>query len=687
MPTTGAPVDNPIGSSNDDSIGRAPVAREFAEYIRILDASQGIVVGILGAWGSGKTSFVNMMREAFESEPALPVIEFNPWLFSGTPQLSDVFFREIAAELRVSSNAKLGAIAENLEKYGDVLSPLAMLPYVGAWYDRSLKAAKTATRLMRDRKRGSGSLKQDVTSELQKLAQPIVVVIDDLDRLTTAEIRDVFKLVRLTASFPNIIYLLAFDRRRVEAALYEDGIPGRDYLEKIVQVSLDLPIVAETQLRSAVSERLEIIVGDIDGLRFSSEEWADVYFDIVEPMISNLRDVSRFALAARGTLRALGADIEAVDLLALEAIRVFRPDVFRLIERSRRTLTTVIWGHAQQDLSKQESEVSGILEAAGADGDAVKQLLFRLFPASQRYMNGTHYSSDFSATWKKNHRVAHSIYADLYFERLVSGELLATRWADRAIGLMGDSSTLANHLNAIPPEQLEDALIALASLAPEFREEMVVPATVALLAVVDIIPERDQRGMFDMMRPDLVVSRVVLQLFRTLPDESEREKVAEAILPLLDSYSAQELLLRDIGHQENAGAKLISEAAADQLEHRFAEMVMARHSGVPRREFSLLRVYWITAKRLGDQYVPPVFENVDEIRSLLRSGRTVARRQTSESRHVHTEARLWWEGLVGVFGEESRLRAAIDRLEDTDGESPLVRLAKRYMAGWRPEGE
>ena len=71
-------------------------------------------------------------------------------------------------------------------------------------------------------------------THLSKLDNPIAVVIDDIDRLPTAEIRDTFKLVRLTGSFPNLVYILAFDRARVERALTEDGIPGRDYLEKIL---------------------------------------------------------------------------------------------------------------------------------------------------------------------------------------------------------------------------------------------------------------------------------------------------------------------------------------------------------------------------------------------------------------------------------------------------------------------
>ncbi|MBM7331833.1 hypothetical protein JS562_54835, partial [Agrobacterium sp. S2] len=59
------------------------VARDLARSLLELDASQGIVVGILGAWGRGKSSFVNLMREEFEVAQAIPVIEFNPWVFFG----------------------------------------------------------------------------------------------------------------------------------------------------------------------------------------------------------------------------------------------------------------------------------------------------------------------------------------------------------------------------------------------------------------------------------------------------------------------------------------------------------------------------------------------------------------------------------------------------------------------------
>jgi predicted KAP-like P-loop ATPase len=67
------PVDNPIVSSKDDALDRAHVARNFAKSIRKLDAAEGLVIGVMGPWGSGKTSFINLMSEEFVNKPPLKV--------------------------------------------------------------------------------------------------------------------------------------------------------------------------------------------------------------------------------------------------------------------------------------------------------------------------------------------------------------------------------------------------------------------------------------------------------------------------------------------------------------------------------------------------------------------------------------------------------------------------------------
>src|ERR1700726_3678707 len=74
--------DDPIASSEEDALGRTRAARSFAEHVLSLDASKGVVVGVLGPWGSGKTSFVNLARHHLEGT-GVPILDFNPWMFSG----------------------------------------------------------------------------------------------------------------------------------------------------------------------------------------------------------------------------------------------------------------------------------------------------------------------------------------------------------------------------------------------------------------------------------------------------------------------------------------------------------------------------------------------------------------------------------------------------------------------------
>jgi len=57
QPTLSAdrPKTNPI----DDRLGYAPFAKHLAESICEMNAAEGLVIAVYGAWGSGKTSLLN----------------------------------------------------------------------------------------------------------------------------------------------------------------------------------------------------------------------------------------------------------------------------------------------------------------------------------------------------------------------------------------------------------------------------------------------------------------------------------------------------------------------------------------------------------------------------------------------------------------------------------------------------
>ena len=58
----------------------------------------GAVVGVFGPWGSGKTSFLNLVKHELEGE-SVHILEFNPWMFSGTEQLVQRFFIELTSSI------------------------------------------------------------------------------------------------------------------------------------------------------------------------------------------------------------------------------------------------------------------------------------------------------------------------------------------------------------------------------------------------------------------------------------------------------------------------------------------------------------------------------------------------------------------------------------------------------------
>lgn len=138
--------DIPIKDASEDRLGRSRVAESFAQHLLNQDASNGLVVGVLGKWGSGKTSFVNLMRPTF-SGAAIPIVDFNPWLFSGVEQLADVFLNELGAQLKLKTG--FSDVVQAIEEYGETLSAVARLPIIGSWYFVGLGAAKAINKIIR----------------------------------------------------------------------------------------------------------------------------------------------------------------------------------------------------------------------------------------------------------------------------------------------------------------------------------------------------------------------------------------------------------------------------------------------------------------------------------------------------------------------------------------------------------
>ncbi|WP_437770361.1 hypothetical protein [Arthrobacter sp. KNU40] len=374
-----------------------------------------------------------------------------------------------------------------------------------------------------------------------------------------------------------------------------------------------------------------------------------------------------------------------VDLIALESVRVFRPELFQLLAKMRPVLTQVSGDYSsREDDPKAQEQVNELIKCVGDESDLVRSLISRVFPAARRYLENYSYGYSSMTEWRRGHRIAHIDFLNLYFDRTAPSELAAFRQAEKALSLLPDADGFGAFLDAVKPDELEETIRALEAYENAYPLDGIVPGSINLLNRIAEIPERESQGMFDFIRPDITVGRVVLRMFRMLEDESEREKAALAVLPVLRSYSTRLEFIQSIGYRDGVGHKLVSEKLAAEFEQALVDAVTSADSPEPDREWDLLRVYYFVADCKGEDYIPPSLSNPGLVRSLFTSAKSVNRSQSFDSRSVKTEVVLAWDPLLRILGSDEAVRQSLEVLRSKDGETPLVQLVDRYLGGWRP---
>lgn len=322
--------DRSLRDPDGDRLGYATFARNLAAAITQIDDPEGLVIGLYGPWGAGKSTVVNFVRFYLERDFGDPVvfISFNPWWFSGQEDLTRAFF----GELRSTLETRRVRVEDLVDRLGDLAERVseAPVPYVG-WGKSGAKLA----RKMSGRGGDVRATKERIAQLLKQGDRRLLIAIDDIDRLTAEELRQLFRLIKAVADFPNVIYLLALDKRVAVRALTDlQSIPGDEYLEKIVQVPFELPLPGRPELRAMLFERLNIILEGTPESLFDPVDWGNVYLDGIDPFIRTPRDVIRLTNTLAVTYPPLRGEVNAVDFVGIETLRVFAPEVYDVIRRN-----------------------------------------------------------------------------------------------------------------------------------------------------------------------------------------------------------------------------------------------------------------------------------------------------------------------------------------------------------------
>lgn len=406
--------DKPISKISEDLLGRAPFSFQLAKAINNYNENSGLVIGIYGGWGTGKTSIINMIENEilnFEDDKTI-FIRFTPWNYSDKDNLIRLFFESLKIKLNIQRNKKINNAIDN---YLEALDILTIFPFfntnlVGI-FKKIIKSIRNNNEIS-DLETNKRSLEKHLVETKKK----IIVVIDDLDRLTNIQIREIFQLVKQVADFPNLIYILSMDRDVVARALTEvQNIDGNDYLEKIVQIPFEIPKIGKDKLQNILNNKIENIINSSnEKIDININYWSKVYFKCIEPYINTIRDVNRVINTFQFRFPVLIQETCFEDLFAITVLEVLEPKLYKWIRENKTFLLSQ--SYSTDDFEFVNKQINDEFIKLNIDVDRAKGILSVLFPLFEKKINKYFYDLESNKNIRSRMGIAHQNRFELYFK-------------------------------------------------------------------------------------------------------------------------------------------------------------------------------------------------------------------------------------------------------------------------------
>ena len=274
-------------------------------------AKHSFVIHIGEHYGQGKTSFLMMLEEEIKEEIPVVYIKFEPWLCDTELGIIQEFF----STFREYVGKYLPKIENTVKEYIFLL--LSSIGYSNSGFSFNLENVV---------KKNNRTLKEThdkIRDELQKIDRPVIITIDDVDRLQSKELMMVLKLIRDTADFPNVFYIIAADNIHLKKMLNIQHIDDAEtYLEKFFNLEFQLPAnenIAFNELVKILREKFMVL--QIQDIENCLQKIINVPH--IKDVFPNMRDVYRFTNAYFLSIDSM-RDVKEIDIFDLFLLTVIQ---------------------------------------------------------------------------------------------------------------------------------------------------------------------------------------------------------------------------------------------------------------------------------------------------------------------------------------------------------------------------
>ena len=541
-------TDKPIENIGADLLNRASFSEQLANAILSYTNTDNFTISVCGKWGSGKTSILNMIEKHIDKttseydENRKPIIiHFNPWNYSDQNQLIIQFFATIREELDIHSKSEsLAKIGNALQAYSEFFDYAELIPVAGKFIKiAKLVMKRTGEEISKGQSDNLSIKKKEVTEALLEQQQKLIVIIDDIDRLNNNQIRSIFQLVNSLAGFPNMIYLLSFDREVVARALSEEqNCDGEEYLEKIIQVPFDIPEANQNLVHKVLFDKLDKLwFADTPDIEFEEDYWYSIFNHCISPFIKSIRDVNRIINVYQFKYSLVRDETNGIDLLAITTLQICAPEIYDWIYTNIDSICGSVYtlGMSADEQKKTYKNYLESFEEIYYNPQLMMQVIQTIFPKFSFRTGGYYHSNDSEEELRRKQKIACNTRSSLYFTLSLEDVAISKQELLESINCYNEDE-LKIYLNDLVKhnKMLEYAreLCSYTDDIPEERKELILKELINQLTIAD---NNESRGLFQ-ASPSYYILECIWKILISLPKDINEQ----LFLKLLDSAQLNE---------------------------------------------------------------------------------------------------------------------------------------------------
>lgn len=398
-----------------DLVGRDRITNQLYHSIMQCQDKQSYVISLEGAWGTGKTTILNntkrlLLENKSDDRDIIVVDDFDPWLYGSQEALLvamlDTLFHHAGLKYSPARSNKmakaLSKIIADSHVVGGLISTLV--------YDRQ--------------EADISKMKNRISSFLNSSNKTIVFFIDNLDRANDDNIIFLFKLISIVFDLPRVVYVLAFERDRIDCILNNTHEIDSRFTEKIIQQEINIPAISKEKEHLLYSVCMSNLLAAYGVPKSEIRDSVKV----MEYIISRTKNIRAFKRMLNSVFSAFAENTELNkrDLLAIEAIRFFDMDLYISIYEHPPFFISHEKSYSEQfHLGLSQDEFNKVGAAFFNDllpkFEDAKEMLAEIFPYVRRHIGRQSLASDYGFSDSnaneiaKNAHICNGKYFDLYF--------------------------------------------------------------------------------------------------------------------------------------------------------------------------------------------------------------------------------------------------------------------------------